>query len=363
MEFGRPLGARPPVVAERVAPRHRDAHGNARRAQGREDEALARRDAVGREREATEAVALRDIDSREVEDEFGLRPRNGGGQVLREQREIGGVFEAVVEGDIEVGRRLPQGEVVPAVHREGEGRGVVGEDRRGAVPVVDIEIDDERAAESALGAERADRDRDIVEGAVPLARVAEGVVGTAREIRRDPPRPVERGARRGDRPADRKARAADEPRRPDDADPAFLVAREAAIAEFREIARVVHEGEELPRALLRLAEVPRMREPLGDERVVEQRVLPHGKRVPLGKRQLVVGVEREVVHRRARARLRAARRAPPRTPSCRAFRRGRASSRLRRAHGRRPSGCVRRRRRSGVRRARRRASSASSRPT
>ena len=65
----------------------------------------------------------------------------------------------------------------------------------------------------------------------------------------------------------------------------------------------------------------------------------------------------------SRARLRAARRAPPRTPSCRAFRRGRASSRLRRAHGRRPSGCVRRRRRSGVRRAWLRASSASSRPT
>jgi hypothetical protein len=52
------------------------------------------------------------------------------------------VAGAVGEVDVEVAGGLGEGEVAGAVEREGEDAGVVGEDRRGAVALVDVAVDD-----------------------------------------------------------------------------------------------------------------------------------------------------------------------------------------------------------------------------
>jgi hypothetical protein len=194
---------------------------------------------------------------------------------------------------------------------------------------MDVEVDDEHAR-AVLALHETRRDGDVVQRAVPLARIAHGMMGAAGEIGREPcARPVRSlggvdGALHGE------ARAAHEPRGPLHADPSLLVGRQRAVAQLGEIGLVVGEGEHLPRSLLRLALVPRAEQPLARERRVQELVLPHRKGVTFRQRNHVVGVIGDVFHGHGsrgtstpRA-VKGASRARPRTPSCRTARRDRA---------------------------------------
>jgi hypothetical protein len=91
---------------------------------------------------------------------------------------------------------------------------------------VDVEVDDEHAAQPAVPAQRARRDDDVVEDAEAPAGAGKGVVGTAAEVRG---RTVcKRGVGGLERRADRTASALEERRRPRQAQLAQLLAGELA---------------------------------------------------------------------------------------------------------------------------------------
>ena len=104
--------------------------------------------------------------------------------MLRQRREVLVVAGAVLERDVEVADFLAEREVVRAVHREREHRRLVAEDRRGAVALVDVAVDDRGARDGAVAQQHAGGDRDVVEHAVALAAIAEGVVRAAGEVGR-----------------------------------------------------------------------------------------------------------------------------------------------------------------------------------
>ena len=69
-----------------------------------QDEAVARREPVLRQRKPSEAIADERVGPREIDRKVGPRPFQRPGQRDRERREIRRVFRAVVELDIEIGR-------------------------------------------------------------------------------------------------------------------------------------------------------------------------------------------------------------------------------------------------------------------
>src|SRR5207342_420727 len=97
---------------------------------------------------------------------------------------------------VEVARFLREREVACAVDGEREDRIVAGEDRRGAVALVHVAIDDGDARESRLGLQRARGDGGVIEDAEAFAAIAERVVRAAGEV--GAPAARERLARRGE---------------------------------------------------------------------------------------------------------------------------------------------------------------------
>ena len=91
----------------------------------------------------------------------GKKPR----QDIRQPFEIGGVFLAVRQADIEIGNRLACRVISLAMHGKGEDAGVVVENLGGSVALVDVEIDDEDSLHVARGKQLQRRDPDIVERA------------------------------------------------------------------------------------------------------------------------------------------------------------------------------------------------------
>jgi hypothetical protein len=126
--------------------------------------------------------------------------------------------------------------VLAAVHAERENALVAGEDRVGPVALVDIEVHDERASDSAVALQRAYRDRGVVENAKALAVRRERVVRSARQVHGDPV--LQRERRRLERSTGRAVRSLDERRRPGEAEAPFLVRREATAREAVDIVRV-----------------------------------------------------------------------------------------------------------------------------
>ena len=109
----------------------------------------------------------------------------GGAVAIAEPVQIFGVADAVGQVDIQAGWRLLGGIVVELVDGEREHRLVAGEDRGGAVAVVDVAIHHHGAADRAVALQAADRHGDIVDGAESLAVAGEGVVKAAADVEAD----------------------------------------------------------------------------------------------------------------------------------------------------------------------------------
>src|SRR5438128_1261995 len=100
-----------------------------------------------------------------------------------------------------------------SVQREGEYAWIVAKNSGGAIPLVDVAVDDRRALDRSVSEQHARRYRNVVEDAVALAAIGERVMRAAGEVCRKAPG-LDGDARRGKRRADRTPRTLDHLRRP-----------------------------------------------------------------------------------------------------------------------------------------------------
>src|SRR5919201_1830082 len=66
--------------------------------------------------------------------------------MVGERRQVLVISSAVAERDVEIAELLAEGEIVRAVERQREHCGLVAEDRRGAVPLMNVAVDHRGAA-------------------------------------------------------------------------------------------------------------------------------------------------------------------------------------------------------------------------
>jgi hypothetical protein len=269
----------------RVAARERDADGRPGALGGVEDERVARAQAVLRQREAAEAIALPRVRARQEEEEVGAGDRNGLVERGRERAQVCVVAGAGGQVDVEVGGRAAERVVRAAVERERVAARVPREQLRRAVALVDVAVDDKRAAERAVGPQRGDRHDDVVEQAVAAALRVRRVVRAAAEVHAEAS--FERVARGVDRPLRRPAAALDELGRPREPERALLAPRELAAPHPREVVGVVHHRQQLPRG--RLGRVHRP-EALALDGLAQQAVLRQREPVAGGEREAVLVV-------------------------------------------------------------------------
>src|SRR5678815_1439657 len=200
---------------------------------------ISARQAIEGEGQATQAIALVGIGAGQVHNEIRSRRRDGVRQRSGQQLEVRVVTGPVAQLDVEASSDFVERVVFAAVHAERENALVAGEDRVGPVPLVDIEVHDERASDSAVSLQRAYRDRGVVENAKALAVRRERVVRSARQVHGDPV--LRRERRRLERSTGRAVRSLDERRRPGEAEAPFLVRGEATAREAVDIVRGVNE--------------------------------------------------------------------------------------------------------------------------
>ena len=193
--------------------------------------------------------------------------------------------------DVEPRALLAEGKILRAVHGEGEDALVAGEDGRGAVALVHVEIDDHRAIDEPLALQHPRRDGEVVEHAETVTVVGEGVVRAAGEVAAEAV--AQRLAGGGHGAEDAGARAGDQPFAPGKAQPPQRRAVEGAREDGVEI--VGRVGEEQRGAIHqpRLLQLVRGQHPFLEQPLAQQLVLGHGEAVPRRQRDLeVVAVER-----------------------------------------------------------------------
>ena len=123
------------------------------------------------ETETAQVVTLVRIGAGQVEDEAGPELGEEPGDRRLQRAEIVVVPGAVRQGDVQSARDLAERVVVVAMDGEGEDVRLVREDGRGPVPLVDVAIDDGHALHPGVVLQGPDRDRDVVQGTVPLATI------------------------------------------------------------------------------------------------------------------------------------------------------------------------------------------------
>ena len=295
---GRGLDRDGDVEVVAVAAGHRQRDRNAQRAERGEDAAVALEQAGRAELEPAEPVAFVRVGAGEVEGEAerlrrvlarrapsSARVERGAGSRRRRSRRAGAMSRSLAA--LRNGKFFaPCSEIVNTL-------GVAGEDRRRAVALVDVEVDDDDPAAARLRLQQPRRDGDVVEDAVAAAARRRRVMRAAGEIGGDAL--DERGARGRDGRADRAARALDHLLAPRKADRALLGGAERARRSPPRRSRVVDAQADRRRSagcgLVRV-EVGERRDALAQEPVLGAR-----KAVPGRQRQEVpVGVEG--LHRR-----------------------------------------------------------------
>jgi hypothetical protein len=150
-----------------------------------------------------------------------------------------------------------------------------------AISLMHVEIDDGGAADPPFTLQQPDCDGDVVEHAEPLAVIGEGVMRAAGEVHRGAI--AQRVARRGDGAPHGTPRPLDERRRPRQPELTHLGGAELTVDESVYVLRRMHEAQHLISRALGIEHALGGHQPLGDDRVAQQRVLRHGKAMPLGK--------------------------------------------------------------------------------
>ena len=172
------------------------------------------------------------------------------------------------------------------MHRVGEHRVIVLEDGRGTVSLVNVEVDHQTPSYVTFGLQNTDGYRDVIEHAVPLTSVGEGMVSTPGEVAGDSV--FERGSGRRQRPADRGETPSDELLAPGDADAPTRVLVQVIVKDLSDVLGRVDPLEVLALDQRGGQEVPWREQPLGQERVAEFRVFGERETVPFGQRERMV---------------------------------------------------------------------------
>ena len=169
-----------------------------------------------------------------------------------ERGEVGRTVHAAWQGDVEVAGLLRRGVIAADVQRGAEAVGLTPQERVGAVALVRVGVEDERAQAGAFGAQDGAGDGHVVEHAEPQPAVGEGMVRAAAEIGGDAD--LERGAEREDGPVRLAPGTVEQGRVVRQSEAVAIEGGEAAIADRRQVGGVVDEREQLPRRGLRRQE-------------------------------------------------------------------------------------------------------------
>jgi hypothetical protein len=179
VELGGELGLA--VVAAAVE----DGDGDAVFDEGGEEDFVAALDVFQGKVHLAEAVVAVVVGAGDPDDEVGGEGVERGGEGAEELFEIHFALDVADGFHVEGAADLVGGVVFADVDGVGEDAGVAGEDGSGAVALVGVGIDDHDFDVGLLVLEVADGDGDVVEDAVALAVLAEGVVGAAGEADAD----------------------------------------------------------------------------------------------------------------------------------------------------------------------------------
>lgn len=176
---------------------------------GTEDQQVTAAEPLDGQLQLSESILLIRVDSRLVEDHRGSKIVENAWEVIGQDGQILIIAQTIGEMNIEGALFFARRKILFTVHGEGEDLRITLEDGRGAIPLVDIAIDDRKTSGQAIPLENPDSDGDVVEDTVPLSVVRVGVVGPPGEVR-GKAIPY-RAAGGEDRPLDRGAGAADQP--------------------------------------------------------------------------------------------------------------------------------------------------------
>ena len=135
------MDARDRIHILAIPSRHR--HHARKVARRLKDAAIALAQSLHRQLQLAEPIALEGIGARDIENQFWPRAFERRLQRGVEGREVGEVARAVGELDVEVARLFAEWKVAHRVHRQREDRVIGREDRRRAVALVHVEIDDD----------------------------------------------------------------------------------------------------------------------------------------------------------------------------------------------------------------------------
>jgi len=195
----------------------------------------------GAERELAEPISFPRVGAGDVDRQVGARPCKSRGKRRFERLEVRPVGGAVREGNVEVGGLLAEREVLRAVDRVGEDRGVVVEDRGGTVSLVHVAVDHDDPCRESVALKDPRRHGGVVEDAVALPPLPERVVRPPGKVDRHAV--LQRRLAGGDRSPDRTPGALGERDRPGKSDPAPGGGGKRPVEREAHVLGIVGEGE------------------------------------------------------------------------------------------------------------------------
>ena len=187
-----------------IAARHGDRDRNARTATGFQNHPVTLQQPHFCYLQASKPIILVGVSACQVNCEIGATLLDRLVQPLLQRRQVRRVTGSVLQRNVEIAALLTKGIVLRAVDGKGEDRLVTGEDGCDPIPLMHIAVDDNDAPDTSFRLHDAGGDHTVVEYAVPLAVVGEGVVGAACQACRDPIA-AQCSATGGNRCADRTA--------------------------------------------------------------------------------------------------------------------------------------------------------------
>ena len=177
------------------------------------------------------------IDARLIEDEVGREIGQHTRQRVGQYRQIGVVAGAVLQPDIERRARLAHRKILFRMDRQGEYVATPGQQRRGAIPLMHVEVEDQDARGLSLRDQAVGGDGEVVEDAIASARIGQCMMAAARRIGGIA---MDHGQfRRQPCAARRQQRSAHDPLRHRKADPARFFRRDGQRQHFVDIGRIM----------------------------------------------------------------------------------------------------------------------------
>jgi hypothetical protein len=165
-----------------IAAGHGDGDGDLPAAAMRENPAIPFDESGHRQAEATKAIILVRIGTRQIDDEFRAGDIKGGIDAFLKPQEVGVIGTAIGQFNIEIALFLLERKIARAVDREGENAFVAGKNSGRAIALMDVTINDQYSLSTAFRLHGAGGHGGIIENAESFATITKSVVRAASEI-------------------------------------------------------------------------------------------------------------------------------------------------------------------------------------